>query len=218
VAIPRHRLPPKSPRSCGAPPTHHFSLVALVRCEIQAIDQHWSLHRLAIALPGGETDDSLAAALDFAELSAEPPADLVWPRCNVAQLAGWLNAALTGALATELGAIRQRQESYLRRELQRIDAYFTGYAKELSDRAARRHSDNVKLKTDERLAAARAEHDRRRADQVHRHEIRVIPRYDALLLLAEPAWQTSIAIAARGGSHSQQARFVPRNRRWFLES
>ncbi len=198
-------------------PTHHFSLVALVRCEIQAIDQHWSLHRLAVALPGGATDDSLADSLDFAELSAETPAGLAWPRCEVAPLAGWLNAALTGVLAPELGAIRQRQESYLRRELQRIDAYFTGYAKELSDRAARSHSDNVKFKTNERLAAARAEHDRRRTDQVHRHEIRVLPRYDALLLLAESAWQAVIAVAGRGESHSQCAHFVPRNRRWFFE-
>jgi hypothetical protein len=197
-------------------PTHHFSLLALARCEIQAIDQHWSLHRLAVALPGGEPDESLAAALDFAELADEAPADLIWPRCEVAQLTDWLNAALTGALAPELDAIRQRQENYLRRELERIDGYFTGYARELADRAARSHSDSVKLKTDERLAAARAEHTRRRADQVQRHEIRVLPRFDALLLLAEPAWQTTVTVAHHGETTPQSARFVPRSRRWLL--
>lgn len=197
-------------------PAHHFSLLALARCEIQAIDQHWSLHRLAVALPGGEPDDLLAAALDFAELSDDVPADLAWPRCDGAQLARWVNAALTDALAPELGAIRQRQEKYLRRELERIDSYFTGYARELSERAARSHSNNVKLKTDERLAAARAEHTRRRADQVQRHEIRVLPRFDALLLLAEPAWQATVTTAHHGESAAHLAHYVPRNRRWFL--
>jgi len=38
----------------------HFSLVALARCEIQAIDQRWSLHRVAVALPGGEADEVLS--------------------------------------------------------------------------------------------------------------------------------------------------------------
>ena len=33
-----------------------YSLIALARCDIQAIDQHWSLHRLALSLPGGERD------------------------------------------------------------------------------------------------------------------------------------------------------------------
>lgn len=39
----------------------HFSLVALARCEIQAIDQHWSLHRLAVSLPDGELDEETRA-------------------------------------------------------------------------------------------------------------------------------------------------------------
>lgn len=33
----------------------HFSLVALVRCEIQTIDQYWSLRRVALALPDGRS-------------------------------------------------------------------------------------------------------------------------------------------------------------------
>ena len=198
-------------------PAFHFSLVALVRCEIQAIDQHWSLHRLAVALPGGEPDDTLAAALDFAELSPEAPAELAWPHCDAAQLGDWLGRALTETLGPELTTIRKRQEDYLRRELERIDAYFSGYAQELSDRAARTHSDTVKLKADQRLAAAQAEHTRRRADQVQRHEIRILPRLDTLLLLAEPAWQTTITTAHHGETASLAAHYVPRNRRWVLD-
>ncbi|MCX6929660.1 MAG: hypothetical protein NT154_41565, partial [Verrucomicrobia bacterium] len=49
----------------------HFSLVALARCEIQAIDQHWSLHRLAISLPDGEPDASLAREVSFAQADPE---------------------------------------------------------------------------------------------------------------------------------------------------
>lgn len=196
-------------------PAHHFSLLALVRGEIQAIDQHWSLHRLAIALPGGEPDETLAAALDFAELSTTGTDAVTWPACETAQLSFWLGEALTESLAGELGVIRRRQESYLRRELERVDEYFAGYERELSERAARSHSNTVKLKLDQRLAAAKAEHTRRHADQLQRHEIRILPHLDALLLLAEPAWQTTVTTAHHGATVSQPARFVPRNRRWF---
>jgi hypothetical protein len=102
-------------------PAHHFSLLALARCEIQAIDQHWSLHRVAVTLPGGEPDEALAAALDFAELAGGAPEPIPWPACNAAQLSQWLGDALTGALDGELQTIRRRQEAYLRRELERID-------------------------------------------------------------------------------------------------
>jgi len=197
--------------------THHFSLMALVRCEIQAIDQHWSLHRLAVALPGGEPDEALAAALDFAELSENPPIEIDWPACDAAQIRDGLSAALTEALADELNLIRRRQENYLRRELDRIHDYFTGYEQELTQRAARTHSENTKLKTEDRLSAAKAEHTRRRADQVQRHEIRVLPRLDALLLLAEPAWKTTVTTSHHGEAHAQTAHFVPRCRRWFLD-
>ena len=198
-------------------PAHHFSLLALARCEIQAIDQHWSLHRVAVALPGGEADESLAAAVDFADLAAEIPPDLNWPACDTARLHEHLSAALTGALATELDSIRHRQENYLRRELDRIDEYFASYARELSQRAARTHSGNTKLKAEDRLAAAQAEHARRRADQVQRHEIRVLPRLDALLLLAEPSWQTNVTLSHHGETRSHAAHLVPRNRRWFFD-
>jgi len=198
-------------------PAHHFSLLALTRCEIQAIDQHWSLHRLAVALPGGETDEELAAGLDFADFAAEIPPGLNWPACHAGQLRELLSGALDRTLATELESIRKRQENYLGRELDRIDHYFGGYARELSERAARTHRENTKLKAEDRLAAARAEHARRRADQVQRHEIRVMPRFDALLLLAEPAWQTTVMVSHHGETRAQPAHFVPRNRRWFLD-
>src|SRR5438105_8259720 len=42
-------------------PDWHFSLLTVARCEIQAIDQHWSLHRLVVALPNGERDEGLAS-------------------------------------------------------------------------------------------------------------------------------------------------------------
>ena len=199
-------------------PAHHFSLLALVRGEIQAIDQHWSLHRLAIALPGGEPDETLAAALDFAELSTTGTDAVAWPVCDTTYLSRWLGEALSESLAGELGAIRRRQEGYLRRELERVDQYFAGYERELSERAARSHSDTVKLKLDQRLAAAKAEHTRRRADQLQRHEIRILPRLDALLLVAEPAWQTTITTAHHGATTTHHAHYVPRCRRWFLAS
>lgn len=198
-------------------PAHHFSLLALARCEIQAIDQHWSLHRIAVALPGGEPDETLAASLDFSELETEIPTDLNWPVGDAGRWHEHLSASLAQALATELNSIRERQTNYLRRELDRIDDYFVGYARELSERAARTHNENTKLKVEDRLAAAKAEHTRRRADQVQRHEIRVLPRLDALLLLAEPAWQTTVTVTQHGETRAQAAHFVPRNRHWFLD-
>jgi hypothetical protein len=53
--------------AAGSPFTasNHFSLVALVHCEIQAIDQHWSLHRLALSWPDGARGEALVGSLDF---------------------------------------------------------------------------------------------------------------------------------------------------------
>ena len=206
-------------RWCLAAPfkaTFHFSLVALIRCEIQAIDQHWSLRRLAVALPNGEPDESLAQAVSFAQ--ADPAAaDIAWLAPEPARWQAFLRAALEAGLADELAAIRMRQENYLRRELDRIDEYFEGYARELTARAARSSSQSAKLKTAERLAAARAEHTRRRADQVARHEIRVQPHIDALLLAAEPAWHGSVQVEVGRQAQTIEAQFVPRARRWFRE-
>ncbi len=197
---------------------HHFSLVALARCEVQAIDQHWSLHRLAVSLPGGERDESLAAALDFAELAGGPSPALPWPTIEPVRCRELLTGALGDELAERLLSIRARQENYLRRELDRVDDYFQGYAAELTQRATRSHSEGARLKVNERLAAAQAEHARRRQDQIQRHEIRVLPRIDALLLVAEPAWRATVALTHHAAGQPQAACYVPRARRWFRTS
>jgi len=193
----------------------HFSLIALARCEIQAIDQHWSLHRLAIALPGGEPDQALAQEITFAQPEQETADAPAWPPAEPARWQSFLQTALEADLEDELAAIRARQESYLRRELDRIDDYFENYERELAGRAARSGNQNAKLKTAERLAAAKAEHGRRRADQLARHEIRVQPHLDALLLVAEPAWRASLNVERAHVAQTVEASFVARARRWF---
>ena len=193
----------------------HYSLVALVRCEIQAIDQHWSLRRLALSLPGGEPDDLLAEQLSFAQTDPVLADEAAWPAPDLARWEAALKTALEADLAPEMAAIRRRQEHYLRRELDRIDDYFANYEHELAARAARSASGNVKLKTGERLAAAKDEHVRRRADQVARHEIRVQPHFDALVLVAERAWQGALQLEIARQPEAVEAQFVPRARRWF---
>ena len=195
----------------------HFSLVALVRCEIQAIDQHWSLRRLAVSWPSGEPDDSLAEQISFAQADPALADEAAWPAPDLARWEAALRTALEADLAPEMAAIRARQEQYLRRELDRIDDYFANYEHELTARAARSASGSVKLKTGERLAAAKAEHVRRRADQVARHEIRVQPHFDALLLVAERAWRGSLQFEVAHHPEALEARFVPRARRWFRD-
>jgi hypothetical protein len=191
----------------------HFSLLALVRCEIQAIDQHWSLHRMALSLSDGARDNALAETFAFSR-AARAPSAIEWPALDPAHLRALLTAALAGEVADDLNAIRARQVNYLRRELERVDDYFLNYERELSERAGRTRNENTKLKADERLAAARAEHQRRRADQVQRHEIRVLPHFDALLLVAEPAWRATISVTRHTGIESAPALFIPRLRRW----
>jgi hypothetical protein len=193
---------------------HHFSLLALARCEIQAIDQHWSLHRLVLSLPKGQRDESLAAALDLAELAPPSASGPAWPALVPTRWGPLLSAALAEELESELGSIRTRQENYLRRELDRVDDYFESYAQELQTRAARTSSETTRMRTAERLAAAKAEHARRREDQLRRHEIRVIPHLDAWLLLAEPAWQATVTSTRGHETATETALFVPRSRRW----
>jgi hypothetical protein len=196
-------------------PRFHFSLIALVRCEIQAIDQHWSLRRLAISLPDGEPDEPLAREMDFAQADSELAAKVSWPAPDPAKWLALTRAALADDLVEDLAAIRTRQENYLRRELDRIEDYFVNYERELSTRGGRGASESAKLKTAERLAAAKAEHARRRADQVARHEIRVHPQVDALLLVAEAAWLAKVQVDSARESQTLDAFFVPRARRWF---
>ena len=196
----------------------HFSLLVLVRCEIQAIDQHWSLHRLALAFPSGESDQSLAASFDFAQVDAncaEPPP---WPAVNLAAWQSQFRVALEEEVREELTTVRARQEQYLRRELERIDRYFDSYEAELQQRQRRSHNEGTRMKTEERLAAARAEHQRRRRDQVHRHEVRVVPHLDALLCVAEPAWFAALSFTQHHEPRRAEGRFVPRARRWLLHT
>jgi hypothetical protein len=194
----------------------HFSLLALARCEIQAIDQHWALHRLAISLPDGEQDESLASSLDFLQVAAESASHIEWPR---SEPRGWLTLlerAFAQELEPDLVPIRQRQQRYLRRELERIDAFFASYERELTERHQRSHSETTRVKATERLAAAKVEHERRREDQVRRHEIRIIPHLEVLVLLAEPAWEAKVSFQQKGANHLVSAMYVPRARRWLL--
>ncbi len=195
-------------------PDSHFSLVVLARCEIQAIDQHWSLHRLAIALPNGEPDASLAQHLSFAQMNADGEPATAWPNPDVSQWHALLCSALEAELSDELASIRARQENYLRRELERVDQYFQNYEREMTARSS--HSKKTtQLKSAERLGAAKAEHSRRRADQITRHEIQVHPHLDALLLVAEPAWRGVLKVERARIEQQLGARFVPRARHWF---
>lgn len=193
----------------------HCSLIGVVRCEIQAIEQHWSLHRLAVSLPDGEPDDDLAQNLDLLSFTTSGPERSHWPTPAPEAWNAHLQRALERDLGTSLAQIRQRQENYLRRELDRVDEYFANYIKELTDRVARSRSVETKTKLADRRRAAHAEHERRRQDQVQRHEIRIIPHVDALLLLLEPAWTATLQVAEHSEPRRQTARWVPRIRRWL---
>jgi hypothetical protein len=193
----------------------HCSLVAVVRCEIQAIEQHWSLHRLAVSLPDGEPDPDLARDLQLLVVAADGPDQSQWPAPAPEAWQAHLQRALEEDLEADLARIRQRQEHHLRRELDRVDDYFANYIKELTDRVARSRSAETKTKLADRRRAAHAEHDRRRQDQVRRHEIRIIPHVDALLLLAEPAWTATLLVSEHGEPRRQSAVWLPRTRRWL---
>jgi hypothetical protein len=192
----------------------HFSALFLARCEIQAIDQHWSLHRLVMSLPDGEADEALAGALDFCAVQRPPAEPIAWPTPDLPRWTQWIRDQVLRELETDLTSIRRRQEGYLRRELERIDDYFGSYQKELLARSERSRAEPTKLKVADRLAAAKAEHERRRLDQVRRHEIRVVPHIDAFVLLAEPVWQATFTAAERNETSTQTAHFIPRTRRW----
>ena len=194
----------------------HFSLLALMRCEIQAIDQHWSLRRVAVSLPDGTPDDALAQALDLTQAAPGGDEAIPWPATDPARWREFLRAALEEDLTADLAAIRDRQSQHLGRELERVDDYFEHYEQELAARSARTGNKVTQLKAAARLAAAKAEHTRRRADQVVRHEIRAHTHLEALLLIAEPAWRTELRIEVSHRPRSGPARFVPRARRWIV--
>src|SRR5213083_3740804 len=192
--------------------TWHFSVLLLARCEIQAIDQQWSLHRLALSFADGRRDDSLAEKFDFAAVNPRPEETLSWPALDLAHWQERIAAALKEDLTDDLARIRARQANCLRRELNRIDDYFENYERELQQRAGRTRSRDAQSKLEQRLAAARFEHDRRRSDQVQRHEIRVIPHLDGLLLVAEPAWAAIVSWDEHHQDRSVAAGFLPRAR------
>jgi hypothetical protein len=189
-----------------------FSLMLLLRCEIQAIDQHWSLHRLALGWPGGEPDGDLATRLEFAEIFPHPAA-VPWISVDPASLSTMIQKALQDELSSELGPIQTRQQQYLRRELERVDEYFDNYERELQARKSSKKDHHIRVQ--ERLAAARQEHQRRREDQVQRHEIRVFPHLDSMLLLAEPCWRTGVKTGFQP-QEIHEALFLPRSRSWRL--
>jgi hypothetical protein len=195
----------------------HFSLLALMRCEIQAIDQHWSLRRLAVSLPDGTPDEALAQSVTLLQAAPGHDAGIAWPSSEPARWREFLHAALEQDLASDLAAIRERQSRHLGRELERVDDYFDHYVQELATRRTRTGNETTKLKAAERLAAARAEHARRRADQVARHEIRALVHPEALLLLAEDAWHAELKVELAHRPQTRSARFVPRVRRWIVE-
>jgi hypothetical protein len=195
----------------------HFSLIVVARCEIQAMDQHWSLHRLAISLPGGESDEALARDIGFHQETAESTAEIIWPALHPARWRELLQLALENEVAGEVARVRARQENSLRRELERIDDYFENYEQELTARTKRSSKENARTKTADRLAAAKAEHGRRRADQLARHEIHVHPHVGALLLVAEKAWRAQLQVQQARQPQTIDALFVPRSRRWALD-
>lgn len=196
----------------------HFSLIGVARCEIQAMDQHWSLHRMAISLPGGESDEALARDIGFHQEIAESTTEIIWPALDPARWRELLQAAFENEVAGEVARVRTRQENSLRRELGRIDDYFENYERELMARVKRSSKENANTKTADRLAAAKAEHGRRRADQLARHEIHVHPHVDALLLVAEKAWRTRLQVEQAHRAQTIDALFVPRSRRWELDA
>jgi hypothetical protein len=203
--------------ACAPKLAFHFSLVAVVRCEIQALDQHWSLHRVALALPGGETDEPLARQIPLLELDVLEPGAVPWPATDAARWWALLQREIEAEMTPDVQAIRARQEQYLQREIQRIDEYFAHYENELARRRPR-GGEAASIKTGERLAAARAEHARRRLDQVARHEIRVQPHVDALLLVAERAWEAVVQLEEQRSAQAVAAKFVPRTRRWLAST
>jgi hypothetical protein len=195
----------------------HFSLVAAVRCEIQAMDQHWSSHRIAISLPDGDSDETLARDMSFHQTSSQSNPEITWLAADPAHWHGLLRRALEGELAGDIAHVRVRQENSLRRELGRIDDYFENYERELVSRAKRSSNESARVKTEDRLAAAKADHVRRRADQVSRHEIRVHPHVDATLMVAEKAWRASLLVEQGRQQKAVDAIYVPRSRRWAVD-
>ena len=195
-------------------PDWAFSILAAMRCEVQAIDQTWSYHRLGFSLPSGDQDGSLEFMLE--QMIQLEQARLKWPELDPGVLNQWIGRAIEGELASQLSKSKERQQLYLRRELTRIDDYFENYSRELRSRMDHQKKEDAKQRYADRLEATRAEHGRRRADQIERHTIVVISHVDALLAVAEPAFRTRVSWRAGRDELSGTALFVPRTRRWHV--
>lgn len=194
-------------------PVWHFSVVVGLRAEVVAIDQTWDAVRLAFALDTGEADPHLEKELEFLPrpVGSAVGGSPVWPEIDETRLRAMIGENLLRDLAGPLGAIRKRQEQHLQRELVRIANYFSGYRAELETRWKRQRTDESRQRYRDRIAASAAEEKRRREDQVQRHEIRLIPHVDALLLTGERAWRAKVTLSDR----AVQATYVVRARRWL---
>jgi hypothetical protein len=192
-------------------PAWHFSAVVSVRAEVAAIDQSWHALRLAFDLETGEGDPHLEKELEYLASAAPGGASPPWPAIDETSLAEKLKTNLLRDLEGPLATTRARQERHLARELARITEYFSGYRKELQTRLKRQRTDESRQRFQDRIEASNTEETRRRDDQIHRHESRLIPHVDALMLTAERAWQTSLALPDR----EVRASYLPRARHWF---
>jgi hypothetical protein len=194
----------------------HFTFVLLVRCEIQSTNQHWSLHRVAVSWPGGERDTIMERDFGLLIPAAAAMDTLPWPQWEAEALETLTRAAIEEEIQTEIAPIRERQQQYLQRELARIDEYFASYEAELKQRASRRSATaDAHTRHEDRLRAAKEEHQRRRDDQIHRHEISVIPTIDLCVCVAERAWATKVTVRHGRESEELPYLYVPRLRRWF---
>ncbi len=122
----------------------HFSLLFALRCEIQAVDQHWTQHRLAIDLVNGKSDSALPDQLE----GLSPwnyTAAFEWPVLRPEDYVSTL-LNLKREAAPLLQAIQKRQSEYLERELRRIDRFFNDYVTELTIRLGRTQRDETRAR------------------------------------------------------------------------
>jgi hypothetical protein len=193
----------------------HFSFVGVLRCEIQAVDQHWTQHRIAINLKTGGPDPHLAEQIGILEpWNASGPID--WPTYHQQNWKEALLRALEQETHSTIRSIRTRQLNYLQRELFRVDRFFRDYEAELTQRLDRSRTASGRSKIEDRLKAARSEHQNRRIDQIKRHSIRQTAHVDALLAVAEPAFETEIRYISKREEHLHTAFWLPRTRSWIV--
>lgn len=200
--------------------TRYFSMVFVVRLEIQSIEQHWTMHRIACSCTEGWRDHDLETnLLMLAPGRAAADEEICWPDFSIKQQDELLRHVL-GGIHGDIAPVLSRQQKYLEKELRRIDHYFAGQVSELESRRSGRGSKQGSAKIDERIAATRAEHTRRREDQVQRHEVVVLPHVDAVVCVAERAWRSRVRVLRGRAAAADDGVFVfvPRLRRWFAEA